>query len=218
MLALQTLIHLKGQSQMKLCHSQSSPFVRNVKLAAHVLGFAEELELVETNTMDATDPIRSVNPLGKIPALEDGETILYDSRVIVEYLDAKAGGDKLIPAAGAARFETLTRAALMAGIMDAAILVVYEGRMRPEDKYVESFVTYQREKIQRGLEVIAASSPQYRNGAMPDAGEIALACVLDYLDFRQQLNWRDHAANLEGWLADFAAAVPGYKETLPPAV
>jgi len=202
---------------MKLCHSQSSPFVRKVKLAAHVLGFAGELELVETNTMDANDPIRSVNPLGKIPALEDGGTILYDSRVIVEYLDAKAGGDKLIPAAGAARFETLTRAALMDGIMDAAILVVYETRMRPEDKYVESFVTYQREKIQRGLEVIAASSPQYRNGAMPDAGEIALACVLDYLDFRQQLNWRDHAANLQDWLADFAAVVPGYKETLPPA-
>ena len=201
---------------MRLCHSQSSPFVRKIKLAAHVLGFAGELELVETNTMDANDLIRSVNPLGKIPVLEDDGTILYDSRVIMEYLDAKAGGGKLIPAAGAARFETLTRAALMDGIMDAAILVVYEGRMRPENKYVESFVTYQREKIERGLKVIAASSSQYRNGAVPDAGEIALACVLNYLDFRQQLNWRDHADNLENWLADFAAAVPGYEETLPP--
>ena len=217
MLVSQTLIDLKGQTQMKLCHSQSSPFVRKVKLAAHVLGLAGELELVETNTIDANDPIRSVNPLGKIPALEDGGTILYDSRVIVEYLDAKAGGGKLIPAAGAARFETLTWAALMDGIMDAAILIVYESRMRPEDKYVESFVTHQREKIQRGLEVISASSPQYRNGAMPNASEIALACVLDYLDFRQPLNWRDHAANLQDWLTDFAAAVPGYKETLPPA-
>ena len=75
---------------MKLCHSQSSPFVRKVKLAAHVLGFADELELVETNTMDANDPIRLVNPLGKIPALEDGSSILYDSRVIVEYLDSKS--------------------------------------------------------------------------------------------------------------------------------
>ena len=106
---------------MKLCHSQSSPFVRKVKLAAHVLGFVGELELVETNTMDTTDLIRSVNPLGKIPVLEDGGTILYDSRVIIDYLDAKAGGDKLIPVAGAARFQTLTRAALMDAIMDAAI-------------------------------------------------------------------------------------------------
>ena len=203
---------------MKLCHSQSSPFVRKVKLAAHVLGFASEMELIETNTMDADDPIRSINPLGKIPALEDGGATLYDSRVIVEYLDAKAGGGKLIPAAGAARFETLTRAALMDGILDAAILVVYEGRMRPEEKYVESFVTYQCEKIRRGLEVIAASSPQYRNAAMPDVGEISLACVLDYLDFRQQLNWRSHAANLQDWLADFSAVVPGYRETLPPAL
>lgn len=202
---------------MKLCHSQSSPFVRKVKLAAHVLGFANELELIETNTMDADDPIRSVNPLGKIPVLEDGGTILYDSRVIVEYLDVKAGGGKLIPAAGVARFETLTRAALMDGIMDAAVLVVYEGRMRPADKYVEGFVNYQREKIRRGLEVTSASSPQYRKGAKPDAGEIALACVLDYLDFRRQLNWRDHAANLQDWLNAFSAAVPGYHETLPPA-
>ena len=201
---------------MKLCHSQSSPFVRKVKLAAHVLGCADELELVETNTMDAEDAIRAVNPLGKIPALNDDDIVLYDSRVIIEYLDAKAGGGKLIPASGAARFETLTREALMDGIMDAAILVVYEGRFRPDDKYVESFVTYQREKIQRGLEVTAASTPHYSNGAMPDAGEIALACVLDYLDFRQQLNWRDHAGNLQTWLADFAAAVPGYTETLPP--
>ena len=201
---------------MKLWHSQSSPFVRKVKLAAHVLGFADELELVETNTIDADDPIRLVNPLGKIPALEDDGFIFYDSRVIVEYLDAKAGGGTLISAAGAARFETLKRAALMDGILDAAILVVYEGRMRPEGKYVESFVTHQREKIQRGLEVITASSPQYRNGVMPDAGEIGLACALDYLDFRQQLNWRDYAANLQDWITDFAAAVPGYTETLPP--
>lgn len=201
---------------MKLCHSQSSPFVRKVKLAAHVLGFAGKLELIETNTMDADDPIRAVNPLGKIPVLKDGGATLYDSRVIVEYLDTKAGGNKLIPVAGARRFETLMRVALMDGIMDAAILVVYEGRMRPEDKYVESFVAYQRGKIQRGLKNVAASSPEYRNGAMPDAGEIGLACVLDYLDFRQQLNWRDHAANLQEWLCDFACSVPGYRETLPP--
>ena len=201
---------------MKLFHSQSSPFVRKVKLAAHVLGFAGELELVETNTMDSDDPFRSVNPLGKIPVLKDGDTTLYDSRVIVEYLDAKAGGNKLIPAVGATRFETLTRVALMDGIMDAAILVVYEGRMRPEDKYVESFVAHQRGKIQRGLEKIAESTPEYRNGAMPDAGEIGLACVLDYLDFRKQLNWRDHAANLQEWLSDFASAVPSYRETSPP--
>ena len=51
---------------------------------------------------------------------------------------------------------------------------------------------------------------------MPDIGEIGLACVLDYLDFRKQVNWRDHAPNLASWLADFAAAVPGYEDSMPP--
>ena len=68
------------------------------------------VELVETNTMDANDPIRSVNPLGKIPALEDGGNIIYDSRVIVEYLDAKAA-ETSYSCGGCRRFETLTRAA-----------------------------------------------------------------------------------------------------------
>ena len=76
--------------------------------------------------------------------------------------------------------------------------------------------TRQRGKIIRGLELVAASSPSYKNGAMPDVAEIGLACVLDYLDFRKQVNWRDHAPNLAGWLTDFAAAVPGYDESLPP--
>ena len=198
---------------MKLCHSQSSPFVRKVKLAAHVLGFAGELEFVETNTMDADDPIRSVNPLGKIPVLEDGDTILFDSRVIVEYLDSKAGGGKLIPAAGAARFETLTRAALMDGIMDAAILVIYESRLRPDGMQVESFVTYQRDKIIRGLQ--ALDMTEYGNGAMPNLAEISIACALDYLDFRKQVEWRDHAPHLVEWKDGFAAAVPGYADTMP---
>ena len=74
----------------------------------------------------------------------------------------------------------------------------------------------QRGKIIRGLDAIAAKNPSYSNGAMPDICEIGLACVLDYLDFRKQVNWRDHAPNLASWLADFAAAVPGYEDSMPP--
>jgi glutathione S-transferase len=64
--------------------------------------------------------------------------------------------------------------------------------------------------------VIAAKNPSYSNEAMPDIGEIGLACVLDYLDFRKQVNWRDHAPHLASWLADFAAVVPGYEDSMPP--
>jgi len=201
---------------MQLRSSPSSPFGRKVKMATYILGLDDQVTPVLTDTLDPNDSICEVNPLGKIPALEDDGTTYYDSRVVMEYLDAKAGGGKIIPASGPARFEALTRAALMDGILDAAILVIYERRMRPEDKYVESVVERQRGKIIRGLEVIAANNPSYGNGAMPDIGEIGLACVLDYLDFRKQVNWRDHAPNLASWLADFAAAVPGYDESMPP--
>jgi glutathione S-transferase len=201
---------------MQLRSSPSSPFGRKVKMATYILGFDDEVTPVLTDTLDPDDSICDVNPLGKIPALEDDGTIYYDSRVIMEYLDAKAGGGKIIPASGLTRYEVLTRAALMDGILDAAVLVIYERRMRPEDKYVESVVERQRGKIIRGLEAIDAENRSYSNGAMPDIGEIGLACVLDYLDFRKQVNWRDHAPNLASWLADFAAAVPGYEDSMPP--
>ena len=201
---------------MKLHWNPASPFARKCLVCAAEAGV--ELDLITrsgTALMTSNMPLEH-NPLGKIPALEDGGANYYDSRVIMEYLDDKAGGGKIIPASGPARYEALTRAALMDGILDAAVLVIYERRMRPEDKYVESVVERQRGKIIRGLEVIAAKKPRYSNGAMPDIGEIGLACVLDYLDFRKQVNWRDHAPNLASWLADFAAAVPGYEDSMPP--
>ena len=201
---------------MQLRSSPSSPFGRKVKMATYILGFDDQVTPVLTDTLDPNDSICDVNPLGKIPALEDDGTTYYDSRVIMEYLDAKAGGGKIIPVSGPTRYEALTRAALTDGILDAAILVIYERRMRPEDKYVESVVERQRGKIIRGLKAIAAENRSYSNGAMPDVGEIGLACVLDYLDFRKQVNWRDHAPNLASWLADFAAAVPGYEDSMPP--
>ena len=201
---------------MKLRSSPSSPFGRKVRMAAYILGFNDQITSVLANTMDPTDGICDVNPLGKIPVLEDDGSIFYDSRVIMEYLDAKAGGNLIIPASGSTRFEVLTRAALMDGILDAAILIVYERRMRPEKKYVESVVERQRIKIIRGLEITAFSKPSYINRLTPDIGEIGLACVLDYLDLRKQLNWRDYAPNLSFWLQEFAAVVPGYNESMPP--
>ena len=204
---------------MILYSAPASPFGRMVKLTASCLGQIDDIEVRATNTGDPDDGIRDVNPLGKIPALvvagqggDDGQT-LYDSRVIVEYLDSLAGGGRVIPAGGPARFEVLTRMARMVGVLDAAILVVYEARFRPAEMRVESFVDYQRGKIIRVLETVGDAA--YQNGAMPDAGEITLACALDYLDFRQQVNWRDHAPQLQDWLAAFGASVPGYAATLP---
>jgi len=198
---------------MILYTAAASPFGRKVKLAAHCLGLIDRITPRLTNTNDPDDEIRRLNPLGKIPALVTDDTTLYDSRVIMEYLDALAGGGKLLPSSGPSRFEVLTRAAKMDGMMDAALLVVYESRFRPEGMQVDSVLAMQRGKIIRGLESIGDAT--YGNGAMPDFGDIGLACLLDYLDFRKQVEWRDHAAQLVSWMADFAAAVPGYHDTLP---
>ena len=195
-----------------------SPFGRMVKISAYVLGLQDRFTVELCNTMDETDSIRQQNPLGKIPALITDDQVIYDSRVIIDYLDQMAGGGKVIPASGPERVDVLVRGAMTCGLLDAALLVIYEGRFRPEDMQVESFVEYQRDKIRRTLDYISAQNPKYTNGAMPDMGEISLACCLDYLDFRKQLNWRDHASNLEGWMMDFAASVPGYQDTLPPEI
>ena len=198
---------------MILYSSPPSPFGRKIKIALSCLGMRDDVTVKVVNTMDPEDDIRGINPLGKIPALDTGDTVIFDSRVILEYLDSQAGGGKILPAGGDARYAVLTMAALADGIMDAAILVVFESRMRPAEMRVESFVTYQRDKIIRGLQGL--SMTEYTNGAMPDMADIGIACTLDYLDFRKQVKWRDHAPHLQGWLDGFAAAVPGYADTLP---
>jgi glutathione S-transferase len=198
---------------MILFSSPPSPFGRKIKIALSCLGMRDDVTVKQTNTMDPEDDIRGVNPLGKIPALVVDDMVLFDSRVILDYLDARAGGGKILPASGPDRFNVMSMAALADGILDAAILVIYESRLRPEGMQVESFVEFQRDKIIRSLQSMPMEN--YDNGAMPDVAEIGLACALDYLDFRKQVEWRDHAPHLVGWKDGFAAAVPGYADTMP---
>lgn len=198
---------------MILYSSPPSPFGRKIKLAAHVLGMIDDITLKPTSTTDPDDDIRSINPLGKIPALVVHGATLYDSRVIMEYLDSRAGGGQIIPASGMDRFICLTAAAKMDGILDAGLLIVYEGRFRSAEMQVETVVNSYRDKIVRGLKSINAGP--YTNGAKPDVAEIGLACTLDYLDFRQIVEWRDIAPELVDWMAAFGDKVPGYAQTIP---
>ena len=203
---------------MILRSADASPFGRMVKLAAHVLGRIDDITIEPSETANPEDTITTQNPLGKIPALITGDRVIYDSRVILDFLDMEAGGGKIIPAGGAARIDVLTRCALANGILDAALLVIYERRFRPEEMVVESVVERQRDKIRRGLDSLAALHLSYTNGAMPQVDEMGFACVLDYLDFRKQLDWRDHCPQMESWITAFAAAVPGYHATLPTGI
>jgi glutathione S-transferase len=107
-----------------LRYSPASPYARKIRIAADILGLADRIEIAGVDLADPADSIRVQNPLGKIPALvlEDGSS-LYDSRVIAEYLDHLAGGEKLFPADPARRFAALRLQALGDGICDAAVLL-----------------------------------------------------------------------------------------------
>lgn len=189
----------------------ASPFVRKVRIAADLLGLADRIELVPADTMSPDSDLPGQNPLGKIPTLvlENGDT-LFDSRVIVEYLDDLAGGGRIIPS-GHARFEALRLQALADGIMDAAILQMYEIRWRPEEQRVERWVSHQRSKVDRALAGAPALLPT--DDRPVDIGAIALACALGYLDLRFEGRWRAEHPRLVAWLDVFAARVTAYEAT-----
>lgn len=197
---------------MILRSSPSSPFVRKVRIAIGLLGFDGKIEVRETDLNNPADSIRQQNPLGKIPALllDDGET-LYDSRVILEYLDHLAGGGRIVPREGPARFAVLRLQALCDGALDASVLIVYEGRYRPAEMRVQVWVERQNDKIKRALDALEAAPPQLT--ALPDVGQIALACLLGYGDLRFDGTWRKDRPKLVDWLDRFAAQVPAFATT-----
>lgn len=198
---------------MILRSSPPSPFGRKVKIAAHLLGLIDKIEIVPTDTTDPNSPIRMLNPLGKIPALDLGDgRVLYDSRVIVEYLDMLSGGGMLIPTDTDARFEALTGQALADGLMDAALLQIYEVRMRAEGERSARWVELQAGKVARALAALEAAPPP----AVPNVFSIATACALGYLDLRFDGAWRKDHPNLVAWLAAFAATTPAFEATRAP--
>ncbi len=194
--------------------STSSPFARKIRIAADILGITDKIRLEATDTLDPKDSVRKQNPLGKIPTLvlEDGST-LFDSRVILEYLDAHAGGARIIPAFGKDRFEALRLQALADGILDAGILRVYEGRFRPAEKHEDKWLDHQADKISRTLTTLEENPPAF--GPIMHVGHITLACALSYLDFRFQGEWRRGHPKLVKWLDEFAAKVPSFANTKP---
>lgn len=193
--------------------SPASPFGRKVKIAAKLLGLMDRIEVLVADTNNETDSLRRQNPLGKIPTLvlEDG-TALFDSRVILEYLDHLAGGGRIIPV-DETRFAVLTLQALADGIMDAAILQVYESRWREPDLQNGKWVAHQSGKIRRALATLDSAAPSLAEDGNWHVGQIAVACALGYLDLRFAGSWRQEHPRLEEWLDTFAQAVPAFAET-----
>lgn len=199
---------------MILRFSPSSPFVRKVRIAVSLLGFDKEVTMERADTTDPNDSLRKINPLGKIPVLivDDGSAI-YDSRVILDYLDDRAGGGKIVPRDAKRRLEALRLQALCDGILDASILTIYEGRFRKPEMHEPKWLELQAGKVSRGLAVLEAAPPAI--DPMPHVGQITLACALGYRDFRFGSGWRSDHPRLADWLERFAAQIPAFAATSP---
>ena len=202
---------------MILRSTSASPFGRKVRIAIALLGLDSKIEIQETDLNDPADTIRKQNPLGKIPALllDDG-TAFYDSRVILDYLDERAGGGKIVPRQGPQRLAALRLQALCDGILDASILTVYESRFRKPEMHEAKWLELQAGKVSRAFAVLEAAPPPSDAGqALPDVGQITLACALGYRDFRFGEGWRSEHPRLVAWLDGFAARVPAFAATKP---
>lgn len=195
---------------MRLYYSPTSPYVRKVMVLLHETGQLAGVTLVpgSGSPVDPGTAPLEANPLGKVPALErpDGPA-LYDSRVICRYLDACArdgAGAGLYPE-GARIWDTLTVEATGDGILDAALLMVYEGRLRPEEMRFAPWVEGQWAKVDRALDALETRWMPHLEGPL-DAGQIAVGCALGYLDFRHGARgWRAGRPALAAWFDAFAA-------------
>lgn len=195
---------------MLLRSTLTSPFGRKVLIAASYLGLDQAIAIVKADTLDPNDPLRSDNPLGKMPVLilDDGRKI-YDSPVILEHLDHLAGGNRIIPQNWDERLECLTLQALSDGMLDAALLILYE-RRRPDAFQYESWINRQVQKIERGLAALEGANLDHQK---VNAGTITVACLLSYLDRRRQVDWRTKNAKLIKWLDAFRSVTPLFEST-----
>jgi glutathione S-transferase len=202
---------------MKLYHSPTSPYVRKVMILLQETDQLGAVELIEGSgtPLAPNDLVAGKNPIGKIPALErpDGPT-LYDSRVICQFLDARAG-NKLYPA-GNRRWDTLTLEATADGILDAALLMTYESRLRAEEHRSDEWVEGQWRKITQACTALNTRWMSHLSGPL-DMGQIAVACALGYVDFRHDAwGWRKGHDTLAAWYESFSAR-QSMQDTRPPA-
>jgi len=203
---------------MKLIGSPASPYARKVRvvMAEKKLDYQYVIEDVWAPETSITQS----NPLGKVPCLvmEGGEAV-FDSRVIVEYLDTLSPVGKLIPAQGRERAEVKTWEALADGLMDAALLarmeVIYKGRT--EAQRSQAWIDRQISKINAVLQAMSTglADKPFCSGVHFSLSDVAVGCALGYLDYRfAHIAWRDSYPNLVR-LQDKLAQRPSFMETAP---
>ncbi len=201
---------------MKLIGSNTSPYVRKVRVVMAEKKIDCQYELEDVWSADSR--IQQVNPLGKVPCLimDDGGAV-FDSRVIVDYLDNLTPVHRLIPPSGRARTEVKCWEALADGLLDAAILVRLEHSQRDESQRSQRWIDRQMGKIDAALDAMATGlgdKPWCCDGRYSLA-DVAIGCALGYLDFRfPAVDWRTRHAALARH-ADKLFARPSFADTVP---
>lgn len=201
---------------MKLLGSHASPYVRKVRVVMAEKKLDYEFVLEDVWASDTK--IQQSNPLGKVPCLimEDGGA-MFDSRVVVEYLDTLSPVGKLVPPNGRERAEVKCWEALADGVADAAILVRLEKTKRPESQQSPEWIKRQMDKVHAGLKAMSTGlkDKPYCAGTHYSLADVAVGCTLDWLTFRfPEIKWRDDYPNL-GKLFDKLSERPSFKETMP---
>jgi glutathione S-transferase len=187
-------------------------------VSAIELGLDGQIEKIpaQVSPIKRTAPVIADNPLGKVPTLiDDDGNAMFDSRVICEYLDSVAGGGRLFPAPGAARWRALTEQSLADGMTDAALLERYETTLRPPALMWPEWRDGQHDKVVKSLDRLERTAADLAERV--DIGTISIGCALAYLDFRfADLGWRDARPRLAAWYATFAKR-PAMAATEPKA-
>jgi len=203
--------------RLRLVGSLTSPYVRKVRIVMAEKRIESQFELEDV--WSAESKIQQSNPLGKVPCLimEDGGAV-FDSRVIVEYLDTMTPVAKLIPATGRERVEVRTWEALADGLLDAAIAVRLEQTQRPPEQQSQKSIDRQMGKVNAALDAMA-NGLEGKNCCHNNAyslADIAVGCALGYLDFRfPQIDWRAQHPSLDKLYARLAAR-QSFIDTAPP--
>ncbi|MBL8518699.1 MAG: glutathione S-transferase N-terminal domain-containing protein [Betaproteobacteria bacterium] len=200
---------------MKLVASRTSPYARKVRVV-----LAEkriEFDFVEENAWNADTTVPQFNPLNKVPVLLlDDDTPIFDSRVIVEFLDGVSPVSRLLPESGRERLIVKRWEALADGIVDAGVAIFLE-RKRPKTAEGDTWMARQRSKVDAGIAMAARDlgGKDFCHGVNLTVADIALACALFWLEFRlPEIDWRAQHPGLAAW-ADQIGGRPSFADTKP---
>jgi len=192
---------------MQLLYSVTSPYARKCLVLAHEYGIVDQIEVISSppSPVERNETVFAANPAGKIPTLlRANGTALHDSRVICQYLDTLHAGASAYPRDGDERWAVLRRESMADAMLDAAIIARYESALRPKELYWDVWHAGQMSKIVTTLNVLEQEVAP--TGVQAEAGDIAIACALGYLDFRfPDFDWRADRRELTGWYEAFSA-------------